>query len=263
MKWLDWLESKIGFLAFPGLIRIIVAFQALVFILNALQPEFVQMLTFNRDAVLEGQVWRVFTFVFIPPAMGWLGPLGVLIALYFLWFLGEGLEHAWGAFKLNLFFFVGMLGAAVMALVMGQADSGPLLLSILFAFATLYPDFQILLFFILPVKIKWIAWISLFFTVMVFLGVSLPVKALMLVSFGNYILFFGPTLWRSLQHRQEVLARRERHASRSVQEGEALHECAVCKRTEVSNPELDFRVSSDGEEYCTEHLPGKTGVRPG
>ena len=151
-----------------------------------------------------------------------------------------------------------MLGAAVTALGLGQADSGPLLLSILFAFATIYPDFQILLFFILPVKIKWIAWVALFFTVMGFVAVPFPVKALMLVSFGNYILFFGPMLWRNVRHRQEILSRREKYASRSIPEGQTLHECAVCKRTEASNPELDFRVSSDGEEYCTEHLPSKT-----
>lgn len=260
MKWLDRLESKIGFLAFPGLIRIIVAFQALVFILEAVHPGFVQMLMFDRDAVFAGQFWRVFTFVFIPPAMGWLGPLGILIALYFLWFLGEGLEQAWGAFKLNLFFFVGMLGAAVMALVLGSADSGPLLLSILFAFATLYPDFQILLFFILPIKIKWIAWLSLFFTVMAFMAAPFALKGLMLVSFGNYILFFGPTLWFNMRQKREVIARREKYERESIPEGETLHQCAVCKRTEASDPELEFRVAADGEEYCAEHLPSRAGV---
>jgi membrane associated rhomboid family serine protease len=111
MRWLDRLEQKLGFLAFPGLIRIVVAFQALVFILELVSPGFSNILVFNRDAVLAGQFWRVFTFVFIPPAMGWLGPLGILIALYFLWFLGEGLEEAWGAFKLNVFFFVGLAAA--------------------------------------------------------------------------------------------------------------------------------------------------------
>jgi hypothetical protein len=260
MKWLDWLESKIGFLAFPGLIRIIVAFQALVFILEAVHPGFAQMLVFDRNAVFAGQFWRVFTFVFIPPAMGFLGPLGVLIALYFLWFLGEGLEQAWGDFKLNLYVFVGILGAAVTVLFVGTADSSWLILSILFAFATLYPDFQILLFFILPIKMKWVAWIALFFTGMGFLAVSFGMKALILVSLGNYILFFGPTLLRKMRNRQEVLSRREKHTSHSIPEGEPLHRCAVCNRTETSNPELDFRVSSDGEEYCTDHLPSKTGA---
>ncbi len=257
MRWLDRLEQKLGFLAFPGLIRIVVAFQALVFILEAVNPGFINFLIFNRDAVFAGQLWRVFTFVFIPPAMGWLGPLGVLIALYFLWFLGEGLEEAWGAFKLNVFFLVGILGASITAMVVGAADSSPLLASILFAFATVYPDFQILLFFILPVKIKWIAWISLFFVGLGFIAASLAIKALILVSFANYFLFFGPMIWRNFRTRQEVAGRRAEYERRSIPESQTLHQCTVCKKTEASDPDLDFRVAADGEEYCEEHLPVK------
>jgi hypothetical protein len=257
MRWLDRLEQKLGFLAFPGLIRIVVAFQALVFILEAVNPGFIHFLDFNRDAVFAGQIWRVFTFVFIPPAMGWLGPLGVLIALYFIWFLGEGLEEAWGAFKLNVFFLVGILGAGATAMAVGQADSSPLLASILFAFATIYPDFQILLFFILPVKIKWIGWLSLFFVVIGFMAASFAIKALILVSFGNYFLFFGPMLWRKFRSRQEVAGRRAEYERHSIPKSETLHQCAVCKKTEASDPELEFRVAADGEEYCEKHLPVK------
>jgi hypothetical protein len=136
-------------------------------------------------------------------------------------------------------------------------SASPLLVSILFAFATIYPDFQILLFFILPIKIKWIAWVSVFFVVLGFLAASFPIKVLILVSFGNYFLFFGPILWRNFRARQSVASRRAECARHSLHETETLHRCAVCQKTEVSDPELEFRVAADGEEYCVEHLPTK------
>src|ERR1700758_2656717 len=233
MTWLDKLERRFGFLAIPGLIRIVIGFTALVYVLVYLNRGFELFLTLDPDLILRGQVWRLVTYIFLPQTFS---PLWVLLALWFLWFIGEGLERAWGAFRLTLYFVVGMIGTTVAAFFFGSNFSnGMLITSLFFAFARFYPDEVIYILFILPVKIKWLAWIY---------------AAFLMLGF-----FFGPKIIHQARPRHDVSTRRRRFEAHSHSPTETLHRCAVCGATELSDPNLDFRVARDGEEYCMAHLP--------
>jgi hypothetical protein len=180
----------------------------------------------------------------------------VLLALWFLWFIGEGLERAWGSFRLTLYFVIGMIGTTLAAFFFGSNFSnGMLITSLFFAFARFYPDEVIYILFILPVKIKWLAWIyAAFLMVGFFLGAN-SYRAALVAAFINYFIFFGPEIIHQARHRHDVSTRRKRFETQSRDVTEALHRCAVCGATELSDPNLDFRVARDGEEYCMPHLP--------
>lgn len=253
MSWLDKLERHLGFLAIPGLTRILVAFAALVFGLAWLAPGFTSVLELDPEAIRHGQVWRLFTYIFIPQT---LSPLWTLFALWFLWWIGEGLERAWGPFRLTLYFAVGMIGTTVAAFFFGNNFSNSMLIaSLFFAFARFYPDEVIYILFILPVRIKWVAWVSAAFLLFGFFANSNAYRVSLVVALANYLIFFGPEMIYQARHRQEVSTRRRRYERQSRSEAEPLHKCAVCGATELTDPNLDFRVARDGEEYCVPHLP--------
>jgi membrane associated rhomboid family serine protease len=259
MAWLDKLERRIGFIAIPGIIRIVVAFTALVYVLTFLNPDFVSILDLNPARIRRGEVWRLLTYIFIPRGIGQPGPmqsLWMVLALWFLWFVGEGLERAWGAFRLTLYFLVGMIGTTIAAFLFGAQFSNTILAaSLFFAFAWFYPDEVIYVFFILPMKIKWLAWVTAAFLALGFVGSPLQYKVAVVAALSNYVIFFGPEIFHRTRHRQEVTTRRKRFEMQTRSEAEPLHKCAVCGRTELTNSELEFRVARDGEEYCMEHLP--------
>jgi hypothetical protein len=149
-----------------------------------------------------------------------------------------------------------MVGVTIAAFFFGGGGLFAFLLnlSLFFAFATLYPDIQIYVLFVLPLKVKWLAFLSLAPLMLELVLGSLATKAAILVSFLNYFVFFAPTALTNLQSRAETGTRRRKFESKSSGD-ETLHRCAVCKRTEKDNPDLEFRVAGDGEEYCLDHLP--------
>jgi hypothetical protein len=262
MSWLDKLERRFGFLGIPGLIRIVIGFTALVWALMWLNPSFRSVLDLDPARIRHGEVWRLVTYIFIPRGIGSPGPmqpLWVVLALWFLWFIGEGLERALGSFKLTFYFLVGMIGITIAAFFFGGnfplGYNGMLISSLFFAFARFYPDEIIYILFILPVKIKWLAWIFGAFLLAGFVLNSNSYRAALIAAFANYFIFFGPEIVRQATHRHEVSTRRRRFEDHSRSVDEALHRCAVCGATELTDPNLDFRVARDGEEYCMTHLP--------
>ncbi len=253
MTWLDKLEQRLGFLAIPGLMRIVVAFNALVFLLVRLNPGFRFVVDLDPGRIRHGEVWRLITYIFLPQTDSF---LWVFLLLWFLWFIGEGLEQAWGAFRLTLYFIVGMIGTTAAAFFFGARFSNSMLYaSLFFAFARFYPDQVIYLFFVLPAKIKWIAWVSAAFLLFGFVVGTNSYRMALVAAMANYLTFFGPEIIHDARHRGEVSARRSRYARSSRSEAEPLHKCSVCGATELSDPNLDFRVARDGEEYCMAHLP--------
>jgi membrane associated rhomboid family serine protease len=253
MTWLDKLERRLGFLAIPGLIRIIIGFTVLVYLLVYLNRGFESFLTLEPARIMEGEIWRLVTYIFVPQTFS---PLWLLLALWFLWFIGEGLERAWGPFRLTLYFVVGMTGTTIAAFFFGSNFSnGMLITSLFFAFARFYPDEVIYILFILPVKIKWLAWAFAAFLLLGFAVNSNSYRAALIAAFANYFIFFGPEIVREARHRTEVSTRRRRFEAHSRSADDALHRCAVCGATELTHPNLDFRVARDGEEYCMAHLP--------
>ncbi|MHA3770546.1 rhomboid family intramembrane serine protease [Verrucomicrobiota bacterium sgz303538] len=258
MSWINRAEAKFGHIAIPGLPRIIVGFNALVFVLYNLNPNFLGLLTLDPNLVMQGQVWRLVTHVFIPSFGGILpGWFSAALYMLFLWFIGNGCEQAMGSFKFTWYYVIGMIGITAATFFFGGNFSNFLLnTSLLFAFARFYPEVVIYLFFVLPVKVKWVAWISGALLVLEFLTGSWSYRASMLVALSNYFLFFGPGMISEARHRNEVAARRRRFESeaRAVND-EPLHRCAICGRTEVNAPHLEFRVAKDGQEYCLDHIP--------
>jgi len=253
MTFLDKLERRLGFLGVPGLIRIIIGFTALVWILVFLNPRFRFALDLDPAQIVRGQIWRLVTYIFLPQTFS----LWAIFALWFLWYIGEGLEDAWGAFRLTLYFLIGMLGTTIAAFFFGaNFSNGMLIASLFFAFARFYPE-QIIyvLIFILPAKIKWIAWVAAAFLVVKFVIGPMSYRMALVAAFANYLVFFGPEMVREVRHRGTVAKRRQRFETQSRGEAEPLHKCAICGATEISDPNLDFRVARDGEEYCMAHLP--------
>jgi membrane associated rhomboid family serine protease len=253
MPLLDKLERRFGFLGIPGLPRILVGFAALVFGLAWLLPGFVSILMLDPSKIRHGEVWRLVTYIFIPQT---LSPWWIFFALWFLWWVGEGLERAWGSFRLTLYFLVGMIGTTAAAFFFGTNFSNLMLLMSLFlAFAHFFPEEIIYVLFILPVRIKWLAWIAGVFLLLGFFVNANSYRASLVASLANYLIFFGPEFFSKAKQRREVSVRRKRFDELSRDDAEPLHKCAVCGKTELSDPDLEFRVARDGEEYCMNHLP--------
>ena len=262
MSWISWLETRIGFLGIPRLMQMIAVLNGLVYVLHLFQPDFVFVLTLSPERILHGEIWRIVSYIFVPEIFLLPGGNPMIQSLFFflyLWFLiwmGDALEHAWGAFRLTLFYVLGMLGITIAAFFFGDGRlTFYLNLSLFFAFATLYPDVQIYLLLVIPVKMKWAALISLAGILLGFFLGSLSEKARILVSFTNYFIFFGPLMVTKFRHKVEVDVRRKKFESKTASPDDSLHRCVICKKTEKDNPELEFRVARDGEEYCVAHLP--------
>jgi hypothetical protein len=244
--------------------QLIAVLNGLVYLLNFFKPSFVLALLLIPERILHGEVWRLVSYIFVPQVLLSGGnpassPLSVVFLFVYLWFLvwmGDALEHAWGAFRVTLFYVLGMIGVTVAAFFLGGGGVSAISLnsSLFFAFATLYPDVQIYVFFILPLKLKWLAFFSLALLVIPFFASPLSSKLGILFSFLNYFVFFGPTAYAKLRDRTATDVRKRKFENKSSAD-ETLHRCVVCKRTEKDNPELEFRVSRNGEEYCLDHLP--------
>lgn len=197
-KYLNKIERKIGRFAVPYLMYVVSAVTLAVYLVELLVPsaQLISWLSLNMAQVLRGQVWRLVTFIFIPQASSifWL-----LIELYFYCFIGNVLEREWGTFRLNVFYFFGMIGAIIAAAITGYGVNIYLNLSLFFAFAILYPDEEVLVFFILPVKMKYLAIVdAVFFGIRLILG-SWGDRLAIIMSLINVIIFFGPSFLETVK----------------------------------------------------------------
>ena len=197
-NWLNKLERKYGRFGIPNLTNILVAGQILVFAIELfIDRTITAWVGLNRFFLLQGQIWRAITFVFIPFSGGSI--LSVVLGIYFTWFVGSALEREWGDFRFNLYVLLGMAGAWLACLLTGSADTYCLSLSLLLAFAMLYPELQVLLFFVIPIRVKYFGVFAAVLWVFSFLGASLPGKLDYLLSMLNVWLFFAPMAYRSLR----------------------------------------------------------------
>ena len=178
-NWLDKLERKFSRYAIPNLMTYIIILYAAGFVLNLINPTFYsQFLSLDAGKILQGQIWRIVTFIIQPPSDSL---IFIVFVLYLYYMIGKQLEAAWGAFRFNLYFFSGMLfiviGAILAYLLTGAVlpmDTWYLNLSLFFAFAALYPDIQLLLFFVIPIKIKWLAMLDGLYFVYAIVQAFLP-----------------------------------------------------------------------------------------
>jgi membrane associated rhomboid family serine protease len=266
LNWLDKLERKFGRFAIPGLMKYIVTLNGLVYLLMYLDRTgvYVRTLTLVPQLVLAGEYWRLITYILIPPSAG---PLFILFILYFYYLIGNTLEQEWGSFKFNLFYLCGMFGTTLGAFISGSATTSLYLnLSLFLAFAQLYPDFEMLLFFILPVKIKYLAWLQWAFIGLTVLTAAFPDKIAALASVTNFLIFFGKDFFSHAKLNNRSYHRRRQFRSESVPAKAAFHKCTVCGRTELDDPKLEFRYCAqcDGDhEYCMEHLKNHEHIKEG
>lgn len=259
MNWIDRAESRFGHLAIPYLVPVIGILSALAFLVSKADPYFFFKLELIPQLVMAGEVWRLVTYIFVPTTV-WFLPLpdwvNAAFYVYFMIWMGSGLDNAMGAFRVNLYCLLTMAGITFAAFFFGAPFSHFILVQALFfAFARYYPEEVI--FVPVPVKVKWVAWGDLAWLAWMCLKYGLPMIAALLAAMAAYFIFFGRETVLAAQFRQEVSTRRRRFEADTTDESVAIHKCAVCGKTELSAPDLEFRVAKDGEEYCLQHLPGK------
>ena len=198
-NWLNRLECKYGRFGIPNLTNILVGGQILVLAIELFVNRTVTAwLALSRFFLLQGQVWRVVSFVFIPFSGGSI--LSVVLGIYFTWFVGTALEREWGDFRYTVYLLSGMLGTVLACLVTGlTASTYCLSLSLLLAFAMLYPEVQLLLFFVIPIRVKYFGLFAAVMWVLSFLGAPPLQKLSLLLSMANVWLFFGPMAYRSIR----------------------------------------------------------------
>lgn len=193
MKWIDKLERKYSRYGIPNLMNgILIGQIAVWFLIMFFNRYLYSALTLDRAALLQGQIWRVITFIFVPSlqtSIFWFA-----LTEYFYWWIGNALERAWGDFRFMVYWIAGMLGALVACLITGGASTSGILLSLFFAYAWMWPDQQVLLFFILPLKMKWLGWASLALWVLNFVLGSLVTKISLVCGLAGFLLFFGGEL---------------------------------------------------------------------
>ena len=181
-----------------AVIEIIRDFQKILFPAYYGDRDLLKLPPEQYSALLMGQIWRVITFVFVPFSGG--GPLSVILGIYFTWFIGTALEKEWGDFRYTLYFLLGMVGTVLACLLTGvTASTYCLSLSLLLAFAMLYPEVQLLLFFVIPIRVKYFGFFAAALWVFSFLSAPLAGKLSYLLSMLNVWAFFGPMAYRSVR----------------------------------------------------------------
>lgn len=198
------LERRLRRYSISNLMRYIVIGQGLVYILMYIWPSLgntvYSMITLSRAAILRGQIWRLVTFVFAPPLSS---PLFALFALYFYYIIGTGLEARWGKVRFNLYYLVGMLCAILACLITGYADSTYLNLSLFFGYAAMFPNEEVLLFMILPIKIKYLALVDVLIYLRAFIVGGASERVTIVLCLLNVILFLGGDLLNTLRRESQ------------------------------------------------------------
>ena len=256
----------------PGLMRYIVAANAVIYIFSMFDRSGLLLSTLMMDAsaVLHGQLWRIVTFVLIPTGSQ---PFSVLLSLMFYCWLGESMERLWGSAKFTFYYVSGMLLSVLAAilvlfvdgLAVPLAGAGYVNSALFFAYALTYPETVVRLFFILPIKMKWLAIIeAVFYAAAVVLGITAGLWGLALmpvVAMLNLFIFFSPDFYRKTdqfqaRHRREAVQFRKAVKEQKRQKG-YNHKCEVCGRTDTENPGLQFRYCSKCTGYhcyCEDHI---------
>ena len=259
----------------PNLMLYVVIGNVAIYILSLLtrsnDANALAFLTFSLRGLMRGEIWRIITFIFIP---GFSSPFWMIVSLYFYYWIGSTLEREWGTARFTLYYLSGVLltviGAVLASLITGQYDltvggTTYVNLSMFLAFAVLFPDMQVLLMFIIPVKMKWLAIIdgAIFLLEAItslvhgnWIGVVLPIVALL-----NFVVFVWPEVQRLMGRYKHQNARQTvnfRQAVRHQQEQKGYrHKCAVCGRTDTDYPDLQFRYCSKCVGYhcfCQDHI---------
>lgn len=189
MRWIDKLERRWGRYGIPNLMNIILVGQLIAWVIvMVINQNFYYAITLNRTSLMSGQIWRVVTFLFVPPLST---GIQLLLTLYFRWWVGNSLQRAWGDFRFMMYILVGMVGALAACLITGSAGASGIFLSLFFAYAWMWPEQQVLLFFILPIKMKWMGIAAAAMWVLEFLTGNFASRVSLLFGIAGFLAFFG------------------------------------------------------------------------
>ncbi len=263
MKFFSKLEQKFGRYAIHNLMYYIIILYVIGFFLMYTAPEFVvYYLSLDAGAILHGQIWRLFTFLLYPPTTS---PFWILFAILMYYSLGRSLEAIWGAFRFNVFFFMGVFGIILAEFVVYflfgwemHLNTTYLNSTIFLAYAATFPDEWFYIYFILAVKAKWLALFDGFFLIMGFVQGNLATKIAIFLALGNFLVFFFMTRDYKRYSPKEIKRKQDFKAQTTIRPvNRARHKCAVCGRTDEESPGMEFRYCSKCEgnyEYCMDHL---------
>ncbi|OGO81171.1 MAG: hypothetical protein A2Y21_04265 [Clostridiales bacterium GWC2_40_7] len=261
MNWLDKLEKRYRRFGIRGLMKYIIGLNAIVFFMIRVEPSFEYTLALIPDYVMRGEVWRLVTYLFIPPATS---VFFIIFVLYFYYMIGTSLEQEWGTFKFNVYYLIGMIGTTAAVFITGGIATAVYLnLSLFLAFAYIFPNFQILLFFFFPIKVKYLGYLNAAFIIYSILTEKLPGKVAAIVSILNFLLFFGKDLFINLKRGRKNFKRRKGYVVQFPKD-RTVHKCQICGRSERDDKDLEFRYCVDCEgdhEYCMDHLHSHGHVR--
>lgn len=212
-KWLYNLERKFRRFSISNLMIYISATMLAVYALGSVLwvsrgIDLEAYMILDRERLLAGELWRLVTFIFVPPNQR---PVFVIIALYFYYFVGSSLENAWGAFNFTVYYLLGCIGVAIAAMISGYSDNTYLNLSLFFAFAALFPDYEIRLFFFLPIKVKYLAYVNWAMFALGFLFGSWWTRAAILMSLLGFFIFFGPGTIKKFRENFKYRKRRQEY----------------------------------------------------
>ncbi len=273
-------EKKFGKYAIKNLSLTLIMCYAAGYLIEMVLPGLFYFLTLNPYAIIHGQVWRLVTWILIPPDSSNL--FFVLLMLYFYYSLGTSLERTWGTYRYNVYIFSGMLFTIIGSfLMMGYcylvrpADMvayGPSVffsavsplfstyyvnMSIFLAFAATFPEVQVLLMFIIPIKVKVLGIIYGVMLIANFIQGSAYSRFAMAASLFNFVVFWITSKNHIHMSPKQVKRRQEFRREVKRNTGVTKHKCAICGRTELDSPDLEFRFCSKcngNYEYCQEHL---------
>lgn len=252
-------------LAFPGLLKYYAMLHILVFGLRLINPELDALFVFDRDKIFDGEWWRVVSFLFATTALLQVSVWSVLCLFMMVMIcimMSSALEDAWGVTKATWYQYVGILALIGVHFVIPDLMSPTgvfVYSSSFFAFATLFPRVQFMMFYVIPVQIRFLAWLQ--FLILLLLVCREPkLGVCYLIVYGNYLIWAGfPALKRMV-----IPLKRQASLNISLASGRRLsfHRCVVCQATELSAPALEFRVGADGQEYCEKHLGDASAKAP-
>ncbi|WP_394920776.1 hypothetical protein [uncultured Robinsoniella sp.] len=266
MDFINKLERKFGRYGIRNLSLYLIICYILGYTFNVFQPNIMDFLTLEPYYILRGQIWRIVTWILVPPESL---SIFTVIMLFFYYSLGTSLENTWGAFRYTLYILAGILftdiGAFILYFILGGGKLfGPIFstyyinMSIFLAFALCYPNMQVLLYFVIPIKIKWMGILYGVFILFSFFKSSWPIKVAIIASLMNFIIFFlGTRDFRRVSPGEIKRKKKFKQETRQSTGGLTKHKCAICGRTELDGEDLEFRFCSkcDGNyEYCQDHL---------
>lgn len=263
MNFINKLERKFGRFAIPNLSMYLIALYAVGAVISLMDSSFYwNYLSLNPFAVLHGQPWRIVTFLLATPSTN---IIFLIFVLYFYYAICRSLEQAWGAFRFNLYIFTGIIGTVIAAFLVYFITRSPYIfmgiyyinLSLFLAYAACFPDLQVLLYMIIPIKVKWLAYADVALLVWEFIQGDIGSRVAIIVALLNFLIFFFGTRNYNKISPKQVKRRRTYIKEVKKTAKTTRHECAVCHRTEKDDPNLEFRFCSrcDGNyEYCQDHL---------